>query len=240
MHPFKTMAVLVCVSSVPASAGWALAEQHQVTVAGQANIFGAGHAVAPGPYGGGGGLVPPVVALPPDANLVVRMTSVAGTVCCVANSICNSNPDGVPQGAFGRTDITSYGGISGIVHGQSTMFLVGVFLSDQEPADPAPARLTFNTGGLTATFLELSPALNQSFFIGDGRSTGDQQIFRVPAGATRLFLGFADSKEFGEPSTPPGYYGDNSGLLQVELTVNSDSPVPARRISLGQLKAAYW
>ena len=51
-----------------------------------------------------------------------------------------------------------------------------------------------------------------------GTGAGDAQIFQVPPGATRLFLGVHDA---GPPNTAvPGWYGDNSGIIRadVELT----------------------
>jgi hypothetical protein len=60
-------------------------------------------------------------------------------------------------------------------------------------------------------FPQLSPLIQQTFFIGNGRtSSGAVQTFHVPAGATRLYLGFADAVSFvGTPCC----YGDNSGSL---------------------------
>jgi len=211
----------------------------RIMVSGQANIFGAGHAVAPAPGGGGGGALPPLVPLPQAAGVFVQVESATGTVCPSASPACYSNPDGGQRGPWLRTDITSCGGLSGIIHGESTMFLAGVFLGDQEPVDPAPPRLDFSAGALTDEFLELSPALNQTFFIGDGRAQGTPQTFRAPPGATRLFLGFADAWSFGDPISPPGYYGDNEGALWVDLLVSVDGAIPVRRTTLGWLKAKY-
>ena len=101
----------------------------------RANIFGAGHAIAPGPGGGGGGVLPPDVSLPPGSGRVLTFSSVTGAVSGIDSEL--NGPDGGTS-ASGDTDITSYGGISGIVHPNRTMFLVGVFLADAEPIDPAP------------------------------------------------------------------------------------------------------
>ncbi len=71
--------------------------------------------------------------------------------------------------------------------------LVGVFLNDGVPIDPAPDQLTYPAENFA--FESLSPEQNQIFFIGDGLTgTGDgtRQLFVVPAGATRLFLGTSD------------------------------------------------
>jgi len=194
----------------------------------QSNVFGAGHAYAPDPGGGGGGVLPPYFALPSGGGLVLTFSSVTGSVSCGPGW---SGPDGGPY-ASGTTDILSYGGISGIVNNDATMFLVGVFLDDNEPVDPAPARLDFtgNTG-----FASIAPSLAQVFFIGDGLTgtgSGAVQEFYAPAGATRLFLGFADAYEFGYPTSYPGYYNDNSGQLEVEFDVSS-VPEPGSLLALG-------
>src|SRR5262249_25485780 len=50
-----------------------------------------------------------------------------------------------------------------------------------------------------------------------------QQTFRVPAGATTLYFGYADGINIGDPNhgTPspaePGSYGDNSGAATVHV-----------------------
>ena len=87
------------------------------------------------------------------------------------------------------------------------MFLVGVFLGPARPKRPAPPRLDF-TG--KERFSRLAPQLGQTFFVGDGKG----RSYRAPAGATRLFLGFADSFFYqGEP----GWYGNNAGSLEVTV-----------------------
>jgi hypothetical protein len=75
--------------------------------------------------------------------------------------------------------------------------LLGVFLDDNEPwLTPAPGALDFSTD-TSRDFLTLSPALKQLFFIGDGlTSTNVTQVFNVPVGATRLFLGTMDGYEW--------------------------------------------
>lgn len=90
-----------------------------------------------------------------------------------------------------------------------------------------------------ATYTDL--ALNQSYWIGDGRdqfqlvtgaqywspsqrkdvpiagapAIGNVQYFKIPAGATRLYLGFSDAAYF---YGTPGCYGDNPGALNVSGT----------------------
>ena len=94
--------------------------------------------------------------------------------------------------------------------------LLGVFLGPDAPdATPAPARLDFSTVA-SRDYLLLSPLLKQVFFIGDGlTSTGERQLVRPPAGATRLYLATADA------------YGwwNNAGSFQVSLEI-TNPPLP--------------
>src|SRR5207244_8586602 len=94
--------------------------------------------------------------------------------------------------------------------------LVGVFLTDAVPQSPAPSTLNFLNTGLSQDFLSLSPTIGQVFFVGDGLANGNTtQKFFIPAGATRLFLGFSDApNQVGLP----GAYADNTGSLNVGVT----------------------
>jgi hypothetical protein len=183
-----------------------------MTVSGQANIFGAGSDFAAAPGGGGGGVIPPSVQLPEDST-VVMFPTVKGKVTGRMGSLPYKGPGGDGKG---ETDIDSYGGISGIVDRQHGMFLVGVFLTDNPPSTSVPERLDFTKD---ERFQTLAPQVGQTFFIGDGRG----RTFRVPSGATRLFLGFADAFSLGEVSSGgnyqghPGTYDNNGGHLCVEI-----------------------
>jgi hypothetical protein len=90
--------------------------------------------------------------------------------------------------------------------------LLGVFLADNPPNPSAtPGTLDFRAGGNVSggvDYLTLSPTLQQVFFIGDGRTSGNvlQRVI-VPAGATRLFLGTMDSS---------GWF-NNGGSFQVTV-----------------------
>jgi hypothetical protein len=133
----------------------------------RSNIFGAGHATAPDPGGSagvgpGGGLLPPSVSFSAGSNSVLEFRSVTGTVSIDSRSKPFHGPDG--DTTYTLTNVSSSGGISGI-RDSKTLFLVGVFLGDAEPADPAPSVLDF-TGG--ENFAQLAPALDQTFFVGDG------------------------------------------------------------------------
>jgi hypothetical protein len=195
-----------------------------LTVDATANIFGAGHAVPPGPGGGGGGTLPPVFSFPAGLDQVLTFSQITGDVSCCSGGTTFNGPDGNGF-ATGNTDILSFGGISGILHDGKSMFLVGVFLNDQEPTGPAPQRLDFSDTKTTDIFTQLAPLLNQVFFIGDGRTnTGSLQQFAVPDTATRLFLGFADALAFGNPTSEPGYYDDNVGQLRAVFNLTSRTP----------------
>jgi hypothetical protein len=176
-------------------------------VSGQANIFGAGSDFAPGPGGEGGGVVPPSVELP-EGSSVVTIPTITGKVSPMTALVGYSGAGGDGKGA---TDITSYGGISGIVDRRNGMFLVGVFLTDEPPSTSAPERLDFTK---RERFRTLAPEVGQTFFIGDGRG----RTFRVPGRATRVFLGFADAYSGGHfYQGHPGYYGNNGGHLCVAV-----------------------
>ena len=184
-----------------------------LAIPGDANIFGAGHSTAPDPDGHGGGALPPSVSFTAGANEVVTFSSVTGSV--TLNGSTFNDPDGVGSQAS-STDIASYQGISGIM-APNAGFLIGVFETNVEPADPAPAILDFTTIG--TNFTTLSPAIDQTFFIGDGLTgdgTGTQQQFIVPADATALYLGIGDNLN---PGDPPGYYSDNGGSFNATFNV---------------------
>ena len=192
------------VSSVPAFAAMT------VSVSALCNIYGAGHTQAPSPGGGGGGQLPVLIPLPPGAS-AVRFTGATGTVLYCPSCGTASGADG----ALFAFSLDSFGGISGIISSSRGRHLSGVFLSDQEPVDPAPPRLAFND----YSFLSLSPLLCQGFYIGDGLTgtgTGETQVFVPPVGATRLFLGFYDSA-----TTVPGFYGDNSGSISITVAIET-------------------
>lgn len=179
----------------------------QLLVSSRANIFGAGRDTPPAPDGGGEGVLPPEWPLSPGSALVT-FPSVTGKVNPVVMERDFNGPGG---DHIGPTDIESYQGISGIVNAKNAMFVVGVFLTDDPPSDPAPPRLDFTD----EEFDLLEPEIGQTFLIGDGIG----RRYRVPAGATRLFLGFADSSGF---HGPPGYYNNNSGDVVVTVEVEAE------------------
>lgn len=210
-----------------------------IEVPGTSNIFGAGSADPPAPAGGGGGTAPPCVFFPSTVTSVLVRAS--GKVDFLTRNEddavhyhrCVGGPPQIiapPEGPDGETtwscaaspeatafapdplSITAAGPISGISSADGGGYLIGVFLTDAEPGGPPPATLDF-TGN--RDFASLSPALAQTFFIGDGRTaTGRPQRFHVPSGATRLYFGVGDAWSF---QGPPGFYADNSGSFRVSV-----------------------
>jgi hypothetical protein len=153
--------------------------------------------------------LPPSFTFAAGNNLVFTLVSASGSITLTS---------GVgPYGADGTTsflpsNIHPYNSLSGI-QSDASGFLVGVFLDANTPSGSAPATLNFGSSGLGRDFITLSPQLQQTFFIGDGKtSSGSLQQFVVPAGATRLFFGFADANGY---DGPPGQYQDNSGSLSI-------------------------
>ena len=165
-----------------------------------------------------GGLLPVQVSLLGGSGRYIEFPSVLGT-SQAGIGWPEVGADGGNLPNVGGTNIFSADGISGIEHNRF-LFMTGVFLNDTSPTlMQEPPRLDFADIG--SNFSELSPALAQSFFIGDGRTDlGGLQRFYIPDDATRLFLGFADAYVFGWPNgLPPGAYADNTGGLRVEFNV---------------------
>jgi hypothetical protein len=188
------------------------------------DIYGAGHSTLPATIYPG--TFPVSDSFTEDPNEILTFSSVTGMVGC--NFVITNGPDG-PCWTGVNTTITSYGGLSGIDADKDNMFLVGVFLGAAEPGGPGPSVLKYNYGtpdSLSTTQDSFSPELDQVFFIGDGLTgtgTGLEQIFHVPAGADRLYLGFADSFD-GVPS----YYADNVGSLTATFAITTTAtPEPA-------------
>ncbi len=114
------------------------------------------------------------------AGAVVTFNSIGGHVNCCGSA----TPMTPPDGDSGSTNLNAVKGISGIA-APTTMFLTGVFTNGNPAALVPPASLNFNT--LTESFASLSPAMNQTFFIGDGL-TGPRRLetdIRHPLGSHR-------------------------------------------------------
>jgi hypothetical protein len=104
--------------------------------------------------------------------------------------------------------------------------LVGVFVAAGGPSGPTPAALDF-TGVGGYSFLTLSPALDQMFFIGDGLTgtgTGSVQQFIAPAGTANLYLAVADSL---------GSSVGNVGYISADVNDLSSVPEPGTTLLLG-------
>lgn len=159
-----------------------------------------------------GGMLPSALALAPGGT-VVSFTKVVGKVGCSGDAAFIADGGDC---AGGNTDILSTDKIAGIVAHDRTLFLVGLFTGPKLPAK-APDRLDFSPGKLGNAFPQLKPQLGQVFFIGDGKTgtnAGVVQKFVIPAGATTLWLGYADAYGF---QGNPGAYGDNKGGLAVSV-----------------------
>lgn len=185
----------------------------KIIVDAKANIYGANQTKPPAPSGGGGGILPPVIQLPrTEGQLLLRFPSITGQVKCT-NAPFYNEADG---GDFCLEHTLLQFEPSGLssVNYQKTMFLVGVFTTDaQTKMTTAPLPTDFYSANQQMDFM---PQLYQVFFIGNGRNYQNQlQTFRVPVGATRFFLGFADGNDKGQV----GFYDDNQGQLEVELEV---------------------
>lgn len=188
-----------------------------LSVDARCNIYGAGHLSSPdnAPTVGthSGGLPPVMVTLSALTNAASLVFHATGSV-----SYCPTCGDNGPDGAGFLFDAPSYQGISGITNSPGRS-LVGVFTSEVEPVNPAPPALNFAVIGTNYT--ALAPQLRQQFFIGDGLTSvgltsvaGGVQKVGVPAGATRLYLGFVDGITF---DSIPDWYEDNTGSLSVTV-----------------------
>jgi hypothetical protein len=92
-------------------------------------------------------------------------------------------------------------------------------IESRDTSGSAPPRLDFNQGEGTS-FKTLSPMLDQTFFVGDGRTgdnSGGYQFFSTPAGASRLYFGISDTCD--NFNGPPGCYYDNGGNYVVEFDI---------------------
>ena len=160
-----------------------------------------------------GGVLPAAITLVPGGGFVT-FSGVHGRIGCWHGS--HYGADG-GDCAGGHTRLTAADAVSGIVANERTLFVTGVFLGDA-PNAKAPAGLDFSNKALGTSFDKLDPQLGQSFFIGDGltgTADGKPQRFVIPAGATKLYLGFADGQRF---QGTPGAYSDNTGSIALRIT----------------------
>jgi hypothetical protein len=184
------------------------------------NIYGAGQASAPG-----GGNVPTAIVRIPKGGQCVIVKRVVGSLSCASKNGCitlNSNgnlndPDGV--GAYPATSFNAGAGSIAGITAPGAGYLVGLFTPKGGPAGNPPTALDFTTGKGIA-FRTLSPLVDQTFFIGDGRTGDDKgkvQHFVVPTGAVALTLGISDACNY---SGGPGCYNDNQGNFVAAVSVS--------------------
>lgn len=192
----------------------------ELTVDTRSNIYGSGHVSpfdTPEPSGGGGGVPPPSYAFTAPAGAVLRFSEVTGFIDVNFGGPAGPDGHGPATGDPGFV-VGAWNGLSEFAASRYAC-MVGVFLSDAEPVDPAPLPLDY--AAITLDFKELSPGLGQVFYIGDGRDgVGNVQDFWVPSGARRLFLGIPDHSGGAEPA---GWYDDNTGVLTARFDI---IPVP--------------
>ena len=160
---------------------------------------------------------------------VFTVTGVTGGVNCCGNADELNTPDGMIFSPFaGWQATTTVTGINGLsdANGNTQLPLVGVFTGDTDPfGQTAPAALPDWDAAAPAS---LAPGLHQVFYIGDGRAgfnnaNGALLTFTAPAGATRLYLGFADAGNF---SGTAGWYWDNPGTMSATVMLSA-VPEPA-------------
>ena len=196
-------------------AGSATGQQNlTVTVPATSNIFASGQSVA------FSGTLPPAVTFPAGSVQAIKFGA-AGKVT-LGGGEPYSGPDGIPFP--GGTDLTSFNGLSGIIALDRGFFLTGVFLNDSVPAGSGPPILNFTDA---ENFLTLSPQLFQTFFIGNGLTRTTEQVFFVPSGATRVFLGISDGCVLA--GGPPGCYEDNVGEFLVEVSLHPVTKAPVSK-----------
>jgi hypothetical protein len=148
----------------------------------------------------------------------ITFTVVPGRTVTLNNGTYN-DADGA--GSVGDSYNSGGNGIAGLT-APVDGFLAGAFVGATPTA--TPAQLNFTTSG--TSFATLAPALQQAFFIGDGRTgdaSGATQTFYVPTGATTLYLGISDACGYhGSPSC----YGDNNGSFTVTTMGTTAGAVP--------------
>lgn len=219
MTPNRTLARWLALSTLMASAA-----AQAITVLGTSDFKLAG--MPDGASASSGDVAPgqsPVLALEglvAGSRLAFHVSTIEPVGNCSGCTV--PTPDG--GGAYGTP---SENGIAGLVAPINS--LVGVFLgSDVPSATGAPIALDFNSAA-SIDFASLAPELKQSFFIGDGLTSGGQlQSFVVPQGATRLYLGTMDG------------YGwlNNVGAYEVSI---SAVPEPSAALLLGGgVMALVW
>src|SRR5581483_9639595 len=145
------------------------------------------------------------VTFPITPGSSMTFSSISGSAGNDPNG-ANYTPDGDTTNVGHNTN-GSENGISDI--NAPINSLIGVFLDDNQPNyTPAPPMLDASTQ-TARDFTSISPRLKQTFFIGDGQTSGGiTQTFIVPAGATRLYIVNWDFYE----------WNNNYGFRTVQVT----------------------
>lgn len=187
---------------------WTLPD-HATQVDGRANIYLAEQTADAAATDPAIGRAPPAIDMT-DAGSI-RFDLVEGRVGC-AGSLSNGPDGGDCVSAETRVDASN--GYSANTSTNRSLFLVGVFPVMPDSAVEVEAAVAPESD----TALLIEPKANQVFLIGDGRTVeGALQVFVKPAGASRLYLGFADAFGF---FGAPGAYDDNVGRLRLAYTLN--------------------
>lgn len=147
---------------------------------------------------------------PYESPVQVALSVTPGSTITITNvtGLINNDFTRAPTyDATGHSGVTQYiyndDASNGVgEHGISDLWtpidsMIGVFLTDKVPDNnPTPPVLDFSTQS-ARDYAALSPKVQQTFYAGDGQtSSGNQQSFVVPSGATRLFLGTMDGHEW--------------------------------------------
>jgi hypothetical protein len=177
----------------------------------------------------GTGALPHKIALPAGSTSITFAIDGGSikkgrcTAACITIDGDNTYNDADGVGNGYSANLLPDESISGI-QSPTLGFVTGVFESGP-PEGAAPATLDFNTIG--TDFTSLSPVLQQLFFIGDGLTgdgTGSVQVFYVPSGAKKLYLGITD---VCNGNGPPSCYQDNAGDFVVSYAISTESGTPA-------------
>lgn len=175
-------------------------------------------------FGHSGTSEPDQVAFTTDAPYVTFNSGDTFTFTSVTGGVnCCSNPGNLftPDGGGSNSSVLATNGLSASV-GNTALGLVAVFTSESDPfGGTPPAALSWDASNPAS----LAPALNQVFFVGDGReglnnAAGALLTFTAPVGATRLYVGFADAYSYQGASS---YYQDNPGAIAYTIAL---APVP--------------
>lgn len=143
------------------------------------------------------------VAITVTPGSTITLTNVTGQGSNDPNLVMY-NADGTSSAGISNTHDWAATGTTPTEHGMSTInaphnAIIGVFLTNSLPDSSAyttPTALDFTTQA-QRDYTTLSPDLQQTFYAGDGLTSGNaQQQFVVPPNATRLFLGTMDGHEW--------------------------------------------